>query len=211
MPQHDHLRTLAINEETRYPDRRWHMMNVMAKNHEEQKRKLTGEHYIAHTFGVMEIVNEVTDDEDVLIAALGHDLVEDTEMTLEKLEQKFGARVANIIWGVTKDGSIPDWHTRNRAYLERLMGEAEDGSVLVALADKIYNITDMIANHYEFGPAMWEKFKAQPIDQVWWYTSVLEIGEARLPECELNTYLRELIDIFEREVVGIDILAHASS
>ncbi len=205
MPKHDHLHTLPISE--RYPDRRWHMMNVMAKRHENQRRKLSGEHYIAHTFGVMELASMVTDDEDILIAALGHDLVEDTDMTFEKIREKFGTRVAHIIWGVTKDDTLPDWRTRNEAYLARLSDESqtEEGSVVVALADKIYNISDMIDNHRRFGPSMWVKFKADAADQVWWYESVLAIGERRVPDSELNTMLQELIEVFRSEVVSSEL------
>lgn len=181
----------------------------MAKNHAPQRRKLTGEQYIAHTKGVEEIVHLVTDDEDIRLAALGHDLVEDTTMTIDKIAEKFGDHVAFIIWGVTKDESIDSWRERNEAYLDRLEHEAEDGSVMVALADKIYNITDMIENHFAYGPAMWNRFKAQAGDQLWWYESVLEIGKRRIPDCELNEYLAELIELFRREVVRDDTLEAA--
>ena len=198
-PLHGHLHDYQKAEDS--TGRFRHMYNVMAKNHAPQKRKLTGEQYIAHTKGVEEIVHLVTDDEDTRLGALGHDLVEDTTMTLEKMAEKFGDRVAFIVWGVTKDDTIPGWHERNEANLDRLEHEAEDGSVIVALADKIYNITDMIENHFAYGNAMWERFKAQPADQLWWYQSVLAIGEKRVPNCELNGYLRELIEIFRSEVV----------
>ena len=206
-PLHGHLHDYQKAEES--SGRFRHMYNVMAKNHAPQRRKLTGEQYIAHTKGVEEIVHLVTDDEDIRLAALGHDLVEDTTMTIDKIAEKFGDHVAFIIWGVTKDESIDSWRERNEAYLDRLEHEAEDGSVMVALADKIYNITDMIENHFAYGPAMWDRFKAQAGDQLWWYESVLEIGKRRIPDCELNEYLAELIELFRREVVRNDTLEAA--
>ena len=121
-PLHDHLRDYPKANNSSGPTR--DMYNVMAENHEGQKRKLTGEWYIAHTIGVEEIVHLVTEDPEVRMAALGHDLVEDTGVTIEKIADKFGDR------------------------------------------------------------------------------SVLEIGQKRLPDCELNEYLSELIDLFETEVIG---------
>lgn len=198
-PLHDHLQDYQQAEDSSGMLR--HMYNFMAKNHASQKRKLTGEQYIAHTKGVEEIAHLVTDDIEIRLAALGHDLVEDTTATFDKITEKFGDRVAFIIWGVTKDDSIDDWRERNEAYLNRLEHESEDGSVIVALADKIYNITDMIENHHNYGPEMWDQFNAQADDQLWWYSSVLEVGRRRLPECELNDHLAELIEIFHDEVV----------
>ena len=199
-PLHDHLRDYPKANSSSGPTR--DMYNVMAKNHEGQKRKLTGEWYIAHTIGVEEIVHSVTEDPAVRMAALGHDLVEDTGITIEKIADKFGDRVAAIIWGVTKDDSITGSRERKEAYLDRLEYEAEDGSVIVALADKIYNIADTIENYFLHGPGMWNNFKSGPDQQLWWYRSVLEIGQKRLPDCELNEYLSELIDLFETEVIG---------
>lgn len=215
-PLHDHLRDYPQADTSSGALR--HMYNVMAKNHEDQVRKLTGERYIEHAVGVEEIVHLVTNDPEILMAALGHDLVECTAMTFEKIENKFGERVANIIWGVTKDRSISDKRARNEAYLRRLEHDAEIGSVYVALADKIYNLADMIENYFLRGPAIWSNFKAQTgntpdlstwsssqaraKEQLWWYRSVLGVCQRRLPDCELNSYLAELIELFEREVIG---------
>lgn len=202
-PLHDHLRDYPKAQDSIGPMR--DMYNLMAEGHKDQIRKLTGERYIAHTTGVEDIVASVVkNDKEVLMAALGHDLLEDTKITVEDIECMFGGRVAKIIQGVTKDSSIEDPQKRKEAYLARLAdeGETDEGSVIVALADKIYNIADMIENSKWHGSKMWRNFKSGPDQQLWWYRSVLEIGQKRLPDCELNEYLSELIDLFETEVIG---------
>ncbi len=200
MPKHDHLRTLPINE--RYPEEVWRAINFAARAHENQIRKMSGNHYIEHPFGVLEIVRQVTDDPEVQMAAVLHDTVEDTTVTIDDLAREFSPRTAFLVRGVTKDDSIEDWRERNEAYLEFLEQKAEDGSVEIALADKIHNSTDMIVSFRKHGDGMWRKFSANAEDQLWWFSSVLAIGQRRIPECSLNGTLAELIEGFRVEVVG---------
>ena len=200
MPKHDHLRTLPITE--RYPEEVWRAVNFAARAHEKQIRKMSGNHYIEHPFGVLELVRTVTDDIPTQQAAVLHDTVEDTYVTLDDLERGFGAKTARIVWGVTKDETIPSWRERNEAYLHRLENEAPDESSIVALGDKIHNITDMTENYLLLGDGMWQKFAAKPDDQLWWYRSVLEVAERRTPECPLIPQLETRIELFRTQVVG---------
>lgn len=197
---HDHLHSLPIDK--RYSDDTWRAIHYAAEAHKGQMRKMNGDHYIEHPFGVLEIVRTITDDERVHMAAVLHDTVEDTEVSINDLRRDFDDEVADIVWGVTKDDTIPDWRERNEAYLERLLHDAPDGSVIVALADKIHDITDMIESYAREGDAMWQHFSAKPDDQLWWYTSVLEVARARLPDCALNGQLEALIEKFRQQVVG---------
>lgn len=198
--KHDHLHTLPITE--RYPDEVWRAMNFAATAHEHQIRKMSGSHYIVHPYGVLEIIRSITDDIEEQMAAILHDTVEDTDTTLEDISREFTPRTAFLVRGVTKDDSIEGWRERNQAYLDFLRCEAEDGSVRIALADKIHNISDMIESFGLYGDAMWEKFSAKGDDQIWWYSSVLAIGKARLPDCPLNFELKQLIELFRARVVG---------
>ena len=200
MPKHDHLHTLPINE--RYEEPLWAAMNFAAKAHENQLRKAEKQPYIVHPFDVMERVRAVTDDPDTQIAAVLHDTVEDTPVTFEELETEFGSNVAFLVWGVSKNDDIENWHDRNTAYLTRLEFEAGDGSVIIALADKVSNLTDMIRNHQKYGSEFWQHFNLQPLEQLWWYTSVLQVAKKRVPECPLNAELEALIEEFCIEVVG---------
>jgi (p)ppGpp synthase/HD superfamily hydrolase len=177
-------------------------MNFAAEAHEHQIRKMSGSHYIVHPYGVLEIVRTVSDDVEVQMAAILHDTVEDTDTTLEDIAGEFSPRTAFLVRGVTKDDAVEGWRDRNQAYLDFLGEKAEDGSVLIALADKIHNISDMIESFGLYGDAMWDKFSAKGDDQIWWYSSVLAIGQKRVPECPLNYQLEKLIEIFRARVVG---------
>lgn len=200
MPKHDHLHSLPIV--VRYQEDVWKAINYAATAHEQQTRKLSGEHYIVHPFSVLELVRRAGSDIATQQAAVLHDTVEDTTVTLEDLQQEFGDRIARIVWGVTKDDSIKDWRECNEAYLIRLSDEAPEESVEVALADKVHNLTNMIINFNELGDDMWQFFAAQSEGQLWWYTSVLAIGRQRVPEYQQNEQLAELVETFRTKVMG---------
>src|SRR3982750_2595240 len=73
--------------------------------HEGQQRA-SGEAFIHHPFGVAKICAELHLDEEALAAALLHDVVEDTETTIEEVRSEFGADVAHLVEGVTKLSGI---------------------------------------------------------------------------------------------------------
>lgn len=200
MSNHEHLESLPIVE--RYPAEVWRAVNYAAKAHETQIRKLSGNHYIEHPFGVLNIVRGVTSDLATQQAAVLHDTVEDTWVTHSDLSEAFNEDVAQIVWGVTKDDTIDGWRACNEAYLVRLAGEAPEGSVLVALADKIHNLTDMIESFETYGASMWQHFAAEPSDQLWWYRSVLAIGQQRCPNNPLVAQLEYLVNDFRTRVLG---------
>lgn len=200
MAQHDHLRELPITE--RYPDEVWRAANYAATAHELQIRKLSGNHFIEHPFEVLELVRGVTDDIPTLQAAILHDTVEDTTVTFDDLRNQFGAETEFIVWGVTKDDTIKDKPEQKLAYLYRLRFEAPAASVIVALADKIHNLTDLIENYALLGDEMWSHFSSPPEEQIEWFRAVLEIGKERIPDCPLIAELEAKIELFRTAVLG---------
>jgi (p)ppGpp synthase/HD superfamily hydrolase len=126
--------------------------------HGGDARKINREPYIGHLMGVAAIVIEHNGTQDQAIAALLHDIIEDSPMTFEELEREFGANVRKIVEACT-DATFEEkklekaeratqtqeeyeeaWWRRKKAYLDRLeLKDEKDLSVLVALADKVNN------------------------------------------------------------------------
>lgn len=112
--------------------------------------------YITHLFSVALIAADYSDSEDVFIAALLHDAVEDTDYTLEEVQQDFGGVVRDLVAGVTemetdKDGEQLSWKKRKEQYLKDLR-KAPEGSRIVATADKIHNMRSAIEEYYDDRP-----------------------------------------------------------
>lgn len=152
-----------------------------------QHRKGTDIPYIIHPVGVMMIASNTTDDEDILIACLMHDVIEDVDSNIYSetdMRKEFGDRVVDTVKDVTKDESATDWHDRSKAYLQQLLEKASDEAVIVSAADKIHNLQSTLSDHEIVGDEIWQRFATKSSqDQLWWYVSILEtIAKRHAPE-----------------------------
>lgn len=166
-----------------------------SRAHDGHYRKGSGVPYISHPMAVMLIAASVTNDEDVLLAALFHDILEDVPENYSRaeMEDEFGPRVATIVDGVTKNSSLPSWQERADAYLEQLSrGSAE--SIIVAAADKFHNLSQTLEDLDREGHSLWRRFRSTPSQQLWWYTNVRNVIAERLPDMPLLDDLDILIE-----------------
>ncbi|XP_008555168.1 guanosine-3',5'-bis(diphosphate) 3'-pyrophosphohydrolase MESH1 isoform X1 [Microplitis demolitor] len=118
--------------------------NFAAKKHKNQRRHdLEQTPYINHPIGVASILTEEGKvyDPNVIVAALLHDTVEDTETTMEEIEREFGEKIKSIVSEVTDDKSLPSQERKRLqvVHTPHISHEAK----LVKLADKIYNLRDL--------------------------------------------------------------------
>jgi GTP pyrophosphokinase len=114
-----------------------------ASAHHDQNR-LSGEKFIEHPLAVAAILADLQMDRDTLAAAILHDTVEDTHLTVQDLEQSFGPTVGKLVAGVTKLERI-SFHSQEQAQAENvrkmLVAMAEDiRVVLTKLADRLHNM-----------------------------------------------------------------------
>src|SRR5215467_9429287 len=118
-----------------------------AQSHAGQTRKASTIPYIAHLMGVASLVFEAGGDEDLAIAALLHDVVEDCggAPMLKQIRRRFGSKVAKIVDGCTDayETPKPPWRERKESYIQRLKSESPD-TRLVSAADKLHNIRSII-------------------------------------------------------------------
>ena len=180
---------------TRPSDRLMRGIAIASRAHDGHYRKGSGVPYISHPMAVMLIAASVTNDEDVLLAALFHDILEDVPENYSPAEMKdeFGLRVVEIVEGVTKNSSLPSWQERADAYLEQLSrGSAE--SIIVAAADKFHNLSQTLEDLDRDGHSLWRRFRSTPSQQLWWYTSVRNVVAERLSDMPLLDDLDVLIE-----------------
>ena len=130
------------------------------KAHEGQTRKYTGEPYIVHPLSVMEIVKTVDHTEEMLMAAVLHDTVEDTEVTIQDIDREFGPVVAQLVEELT-DVSKPE--DGNRAFRKGLdrdhSAQASAQGQTIKIADLLDN-TKSITEHDEHFAKVYMKEKA---------------------------------------------------
>ncbi|HET9199064.1 MAG TPA: HD domain-containing protein [Solirubrobacterales bacterium] len=137
--------------------------------------------YVEHPVAVAALLDEHGYDEAVLAAALLHDVVEDSETTLEQLREPFGDEVAGIVGALTDDESIDPYRQRKAEHRERVAAAA-DGAHAIYGADKLTNVRTLRAAYEDEGDAVREEFKV-PIElktEIW--EADLELLREKAPE-----------------------------
>jgi guanosine-3',5'-bis(diphosphate) 3'-pyrophosphohydrolase len=117
---------------------------AFAETHHEGQKRMSGEDFIQHPLAVAIVLAELRLDTTTLTAALLHDTVEDTDVSLKELEEGFGPEVARIVDGLTKLDTI-EFRTREQEQAEnvRKMIVAMAGDIrvlLIKLADRLHNM-----------------------------------------------------------------------
>src|SRR5271156_6752414 len=162
-----------------------------AEKHDGQTRKQTAVPYLSHLMGVASLVLEAGGDEDMAIAALLHDVVEDCGgmPRLREVRKLFGARVAKIVEGCTDSFGEPkpEWIERKKEYLHEVM-RADAETRLVSASDKLHNVRTILADYRQHGEAIWARFNGKKEGTLWYYRALSNEYRRRHP----NRNTREL-------------------
>lgn len=119
--------------------------------HRGVTRKAGGVPYVLHVITVSSVLSAAGADDDLIIAAYLHDVVEDTSTTLLEIADTFGGRVATLVAGVTKDDSLPK--AARLQHTEDIMSSAGTDIDIVALkgADLVANLSDIVFDCQKHG------------------------------------------------------------
>ena len=162
-----------------------------AEKHDGQTRKQSAVPYISHLMAVASLVLEAGGDEDMAIAALLHDVVEDCGgmPRLCEIRKKFGPRVAKIVEGCTDSFGEPkrEWMERKKAYL-REVKHADAETRLVSASDKLHNVRTILADYRRDGEGIWKRFTGKKEGTLWYYRALNDEYQRRSP----NRITREL-------------------
>lgn len=145
------------------------------KAHEGQFRKGTKRPYIVHPIEVADIVTSMTQDQEVICAAVLHDTIEDCEgVTEEVLRKRFGERVANLVACESED-KTKSWEERKSATIRHLRTAPRDVQ-MIGLADKLSNMRDIHRDYPVLGEKLWTRFRMKSKEAIgWYYKSICEV------------------------------------
>ena len=162
-----------------------------AEKHAGQTRKQTAVPYLSHLMAVASLVLEAGGDEDMAIAALLHDVVEDCGgmPRLREVRKQFGPRVAKMVEGCTDAYVVPkpEWLERKKNYL-REVKRADAETRLVSAADKLHNVRTILADYRRDGESVWKRFSGKKEGTLWYYRALSDEYQRRSP----NRITREL-------------------
>ena len=130
--------------------------------HGDQTRKWSGLPYITHPIAVSELVRSVPHTDEMLIAAVLHDVVEDTDVTLDQVREEFGDTVADLVYYVTKI-TVPE--DGNRFVRKRMDADHYATGPAESQTIKVADILDNTVDTYKQNPKFWSVYKHEA-----WYT-----------------------------------------
>ena len=149
-----------------------------AEKHAKQTRKASTIPYIAHLMGVASLVLEAGGDEDLAIAALLHDVVEDCggAPMLKEVRRRFGSRVAKVVDGCTDANTNPKppWRERKEKYILHLR-LADADTRLVSAADKLNTVRSILSDYRAIGESVWSRFAGGRQGTLWYYRTLVDV------------------------------------
>ena len=157
------------------------------KAHDGMRRKKSDSPYILHPMEAAVIVGTLTDDQNLIAAAALHDVVEDAEITIQEIEEKFGRRVRELVESETEDkrADLPPestWRIRKEESLEVIKNTEDIGVLMVWLGDKLANMRAIYRDFKTEGVQMWQRFNQKDAnEQAWYYRSIVRMT-ARLSD-----------------------------
>jgi (p)ppGpp synthase/HD superfamily hydrolase len=169
---------------------------LLLSRHEGQRQKVNGRPYVEHPIAVAAAVYDAGFDPELVAAALLHDIVEDSDTSVDEVRDRFGDRVADLVEAMTDPAEVDPYDRRKALHRKRIAAAGRD-AVAIFAADKLNNVRALRAAYAEDGERVAVRF-LQPLDtkqRVW--EADLEMVSACSPPIPYAPLL-------EREVKGLE-------
>ena len=178
---------------------------LAVRAHDGMRRKKSEAPYILHPMEAAVIVGTMTEDQNLIAAAVLHDVVEDADIPLSEIEARFGKRVRELVASETEDkrADLPPadtWRIRKEESLAVLKSTTDIGVLMVWLGDKLANMRAIYRDFKTEGDAMWQRFNQKDQNaQAWYYRSIVHLT-ARLSDTSAWLEYKTLTElVFGRE------------
>ncbi len=175
------------------------------KAHSGAKRKGTNVPYIVHPIEAAAIVSAMTDDQEIIAAAVLHDVLEDTDATEDDLYARFGTRITELVMNESEDKrrNLPaalTWKTRKQETITFLETKASREAKMLALADKLANLRAIHRDQCIIGDKIWERFNEKDKNMhAWMYRSIAKALEELKDHPTWQEYNRLVDEVFGKE------------
>jgi (p)ppGpp synthase/HD superfamily hydrolase len=188
---------------TTYSNRYEAALTLAGRAHRGQTRKGGDVPYIVHPVHVATILIRYGFPEEVIVAGLLHDVVEDTDIPLARIEAEFGPAVAGLVAALTEvkqEGGVQrDWEVRKRELLD-LVRHASPEAAAVKAADTLHNARTLASDLRREGALFWRHLSRGPEPSLWYYRSVAGVVRDWLGAHPLVNELDAAVDDLERAI-----------
>lgn len=167
--------------------------------HEGQFRKGTHIPYILHPIEAAAIVGTMTTDDEIIAGAVLHDVVEDTDTTVDEIKELFGERVAALVASESEDKredkpAESTWKIRKQETLDHLKNAPIDVK-MITLGDKLSNIRAIYRDYNTIGDELWQRFNQKDKKEHYWYYQGIADS---LTELNVHQAYKEYCDLIDK-------------
>ncbi len=171
-------------------------IHFMVKANKGQKRRNENIDKSFHPMVIYSMLREFTTTEDVLIAALLHDAINDTEYGYEELEEKFGSLVADMVSELSEDMSIAKWFDRKKDYIKRMKANYDVNVINIMLADKLHNLISNYDSFLKHGDKLWKNTGGTKDENRYMYREIYNIAKKKNANEGLLKRYREIVTLY---------------
>ena len=142
--------------------------DLLVSKHGGQRQKVNGHPYVEHPVLVATDVSRAGFEPEMIAAALLHDIVEDSDVSVDDVQERFGPRVSALVEAMTDDVEVEPYERRKALHREQVVAAGPEAAAIFA-ADKLNNVRALRSAYAENGEGVAERFK-QPLDmklRVW--------------------------------------------
>lgn len=185
-------------------------LNFATEKHSGQLRKIANTPYILHPIEVASIVGTMTDDREILAAAVLHDTIEDTDTTLEEIRENFGRRVSLLVMTETENKredrpEAETWEIRKEETLIILEHTKDIGVKMMWLGDKLSNIRSFAREYRKRGDELWlDLNQKDPKRQAWYYMKIAKCLSELSEYDAYKEYVSLVNYVFKDHIGGIE-------
>ena len=149
-----------------------------------------------HSMIVYSMIRDVTKTEDVLVSALLHDIINDTEYGYEEIEEMFGTLVADMVSDLSEDMSIAKWLDRKKDYIRRMRANQDVNVLNIMLADKLHMLLSNYENYLKVGDRVWKNTGGTKDENRWLYREVYYIAKKGQADEKMLSRYKELVKVY---------------
>lgn len=166
--------------------------------HRGAYRKGTNIPYIVHPMSMVRYLARLDAPDELVAAAALHDLVEDTEATLQDIKHRFGPRIAALVEGASEKDKSLGWRERKVLTIDHARATDDIELVVLKCVDKLDNLRDMREDLSLRGEAVWERFNADQASQAWYNRTLAKIFSDKLAGTPYHCLAVEMTEVCER-------------
>lgn len=171
-------------------------IHFMVKANKGQKRKNENIDKSFHSMTIYSILREFTDTEDVLVSALLHDVINDTEYGYEDIEERFGTLVADMVADLSEDMAITKWLDRKKNYIRRMKSVNDINVINIMLADKLHNLLSNYDNFLKNGDKIWKNLGGSVEENRYIYREIYYIARDKGAYEKLLARYKQILIIY---------------